>query len=115
MYRDFEQMAGALAMQLEVLDQRTVEEHHRLRGQRAVLGRAERQHVDAGTPGDVARVAVEKRHRIGESRPIHPTVTSAEDTTMGPPPRFGVNRYKIVAKMGYIVIHGTITRYDSKI
>jgi hypothetical protein len=61
----------ALAPQLEVAHQAVVEEHHGFRCQRAVLGGAEGEHVDAGAPGDVARVAVKERHRVGKARAVH--------------------------------------------
>ena len=64
-------MSGALAPQLEIAHQGGVEEHHGFGGEGAVLGRAEGQHVDAGAPGDVARVAAEEGDRVGEARAVH--------------------------------------------
>ena len=49
-----------------------IEEDHRLAGQRAVLGRAERQGVDAGPPRDICAGEQPSRdQRIGEARAVH--------------------------------------------
>ena len=63
-------MAAALAAELE-LARRRIEEHHHLRGHRAVLGGAEAQHVDAGLPRQLGRRAADEGQRIGEARAVH--------------------------------------------
>ena len=64
-------MPGALAAIAEIVSPFRIEEHHRLGRERAVLGGAERQRVDAGTPGDIGRRASEPRQRVGETRAVH--------------------------------------------
>ena len=64
-------MTGALAAQLEVPDQRGIEEHHRLGGERSVLRGAEGQHIDARAPGDVRGMAAEEGDRVREARAVH--------------------------------------------
>ena len=48
-----------------------VEHQDRLAGERAVLGAAEGEHVDAGFVAHRRRRAAERHERIGEARPIH--------------------------------------------
>ena len=50
---------------------RAVEEHHRLGRHRAALGGAEREHVDAGLPGDLGGARVQPHQRVGEARAVH--------------------------------------------
>ena len=65
------QLAGLLDPPGEVLGQRPVEEHDGLADRQAVLRAAEAEHIDAGAPGDVARMAAQRGHRIGEARAVH--------------------------------------------
>ena len=58
---------GAARSRAPVPDRRTP----RPRRPGPVLGGPEREHVDAGTPGDIARVAVEERDDVGKARPVH--------------------------------------------
>ena len=53
------------------LGQLLAEHHHGLGAHRAVLGRAEREHVDAAPPGEVGRAAAERGDGIGETRAVH--------------------------------------------
>ena len=64
-------MTGALAPFAEKRGAGGIEHHHGLRRQRAALGGAERQHVDAGLPGHLRRRGVEPHQGIGEARAIH--------------------------------------------
>src|SRR5579864_1604849 len=66
-----QQVAGALAAQLEIAHQRAIEEHHRLGRERPVLGGAEGKHIDAGAPGHIRRVTAEKGEGIGKARAVH--------------------------------------------
>ena len=50
---------------------RGIEQHNTFDRQTAVLGRAERQKVDAGAPGQIAGRAAERRDGIGETRAVH--------------------------------------------
>ena len=55
------EIAGALA----------IEEDDGLGRQRAVLGRAEGERIDAGPPGEVRRAQAAAGDRVGEARAIH--------------------------------------------
>src|SRR6185312_12442448 len=72
-----EQLAGALAPQLEVAHQLGLEEHHRLGAERPVLGCAEAKHVDSRTPRDIAGMTPEVDERVRKACPIHLHVQSA--------------------------------------
>ena len=63
-------MTAALAAFLHSGAARLVEEQHRLRRERAALGGAERQHIDAGLPGRLAPATHQTRQRIGEARAV---------------------------------------------
>ena len=63
-------MSGALAPQLKVAHQRRIKEHHRLGRERAVLGGAKGQYVDACPPGEIPGMAVQKCNRVGEARTV---------------------------------------------
>jgi hypothetical protein len=64
-------MAGPLAAEFKIAHQVGVEEHDGFGGQGTVLRRPERQDIDAGTPGDVAWMAVEECQRIGKACTVH--------------------------------------------
>ena len=64
-------MPAALAAQLELPGLRFVEQDHRLRRQRAVLGGAEAQHIDARAPGEIGGRTAQPRDRVGEARAVH--------------------------------------------
>ena len=66
-----QQMPGALAALGHVRGKLAVEEHHRLRRHGAALGGAERQHIDAGFPGDLGRARVHPHQRVGKARAVH--------------------------------------------
>ena len=66
-----QQMAAALAAELEVARQLGIEEDHGLGRHRAVLGGAEAQHVDARLPRQLGRRAADEGQRIGEARAVH--------------------------------------------
>src|SRR6185437_11591316 len=72
-----QEMAGALAAQLEVLDQLWIEEHDGLRAQSAILCRPEGQDVNARAPRDIGWMAIEEGHRVGEAGAIHVHLHSA--------------------------------------
>src|SRR5262249_20135341 len=62
-----EELTRALAPDQEHFGQGEVEEYDDLRAQRAILGGAEREHIDTGTPGDFRRSDAQMRDRIGEA------------------------------------------------
>ena len=62
-------LAGAAQLHREPIGQLGREHDDRVAQGAAVLGRAERHDVDAGTPGRLGRAAAEPGHRIGESAP----------------------------------------------
>ncbi len=64
-------MAALLASIDEILSQCLVEKDHRFRRQRAGLGGAKPQHIDATAPGRIRRAAIQIGHRVGETRAIH--------------------------------------------
>src|SRR5690606_25291344 len=66
-----EQMPGALAPQLEIPNELRIEEHDCFCRERAVLGGAEGEHVDASAPGDIAGMTVEGHDGVRETRAVH--------------------------------------------
>ena len=64
-------MSGALAAPLEIARHGRIEEHDRFGAERAVLGGAEREHIDAALPGRFGGRTTQVRQGIGEARAIH--------------------------------------------
>ena len=65
-----EEMAAALAPLRHVGAARRIEEHHRLGGERAALGGAEGERIDAGLPGRLRGRGVHARQRVAEPRAV---------------------------------------------
>ncbi len=66
-----EEMPGALAPLGHVRCIALIEEHHRLGGHRAALGRAERENIDASFPRHLGGARVGAHERVGEARAVH--------------------------------------------
>ena len=64
-------LAGPAKLDREAVRQLRREHHDRVAQRAAVLGRAERQDVDARPPGKVRRAAPQPRHRVGKARAVH--------------------------------------------
>ncbi len=62
-----QQMARFLAPVFEIANVSRIEEDHRLRGQRAVLGGPERQRVHAALPRRLGRCAAQRHQGVGEA------------------------------------------------
>src|SRR2546430_6719303 len=80
------QMSGALAPQLEIPHQLTIEEHHRLGSQRAVLGGAERRSEEhtselQSQSNLVCRLLLEKKNKTIRD---HDHSTSAHTSSDSP-------------------------------
>ena len=66
-----EHLAGAARAKAQRLGELVLEHHDRLGAHGAVLGRAEREHVDPAPPGHIGRAALERRDRVGKARAVH--------------------------------------------
>jgi hypothetical protein len=66
-----QKMPGALAPLRHMSRRGTIEEHHGFGGERTGFCCAERQHIDAGLPGDLSRARIHPHQRVGEARAVH--------------------------------------------
>jgi len=66
-----QQVPAALAPLGHERGARRIEDHHGFGGERAAFGGAERQHIDAGLPGQLRRRRVETNQRIGKAGAVH--------------------------------------------
>ena len=70
-------LAGAAQLDRQPIGDLGRKHDDRVAQRAAVLGRAERQYVDPGTPGELGRAALQPRHRIGKARAIHVQLEAA--------------------------------------
>ena len=61
------ELAALFAAAQKFVAERAIEKYDRFTERQAVLRAAQAEHVNAGTPRDVGRRAVERRHGIGEA------------------------------------------------
>ena len=81
-----QRVSGALAQVGEGLGELRLEDDDGLAGERAVLGRAERQRVDPGAPGHLRRREAARDEGVGEARAVH---VGGEASRPGDPGKLG--------------------------